>query len=83
MVRPTKAEVQTERLAAIKARHANDVDQAWAFDDIAWLVSRADENERLRSLLRRLFEWDHMASAADGPYWRSEIEKALGNSKDG
>jgi hypothetical protein len=36
------------------------------------------QNERLRLLLWRLYEWDHMASAADGPYWRSEIEKALG-----
>lgn len=41
------------------------------------------EIERLRALLRRLFEWDHMASAADGPYWRSEIEKVLGQPKDG
>jgi hypothetical protein len=36
------------------------------------------ENERLRALLRRLYEWDHMDSAADGAFWRSEIDKALG-----
>jgi hypothetical protein len=37
----------------------------------------AFEVERLRALLQRIAEWDHMDSAADGPYWRSEIDKAL------
>lgn len=34
-------------------------------------------NERLRSLLARLYTWDMMDSA-DGPYWRREIDAALG-----
>jgi len=46
-------------------------------------VTLRDENERLRALLRRLYEWDHMASAADGAYWRNEISKVLGRDKDG
>lgn len=37
------------------------------------------ENERLRTLLQRLYEWDHMDSAADGVFWRSEIDKVLDN----
>jgi len=40
------------------------------------------ENEWLRALLRRLYEWDHMDSAGDGPFWRGEINKALGRGKD-
>ena len=35
------------------------------------------EVERLRSLLLRLQHWDHMDSAADGPYWKREIDAAL------
>jgi hypothetical protein len=30
------------------------------------------------NLLRRLQQWDHMQSAADGPYWLSEIAKVVG-----
>ena len=40
-------------------------------------VAAEDSGERLRALLRRLYEWDHMDSAGDGPYWRSEIERVL------
>ena len=39
------------------------------------------DNERLRLLLQRLYAWDHMDSAADGVFWRSEIDKALGRDK--
>ena len=35
------------------------------------------DNAALRKLLQRLSEWDHMDTAADGPYWRSEIATAL------
>jgi len=35
------------------------------------------EIDRLRSLLYRVYEWDHLASAADGSFWREEIRKAL------
>ena len=36
------------------------------------------EVARRGDLLRRLRQWDHMASAADGPYWIREIDAALG-----
>ena len=42
------------------------------------LLSLRAENERLRALLQRFYEWDHMDGAGDGPYWRDEIDKALG-----
>jgi len=30
-----------------------------------------------RGLLTRLLQWDHFASAADGPYWIAEIRRVL------
>jgi uncharacterized coiled-coil DUF342 family protein len=44
-------------------------------------VMLEEKVERLRALLRRLYEWDHMDSSSDGPFWRGEIDKALGRSK--
>ena len=40
------------------------------------------EVDGLRALLQRLYEWDHMDGAGDGPYWRDEIDKALGRHKE-
>lgn len=40
------------------------------------LLAAAREAAELRKLLKRIHGWDHMDSAADGPYWRSEIDKA-------
>lgn len=36
---------------------------------------------KLRHLLRRIAGWDHMDTAADGAYWRSEIAKAVGEAQ--
>ena len=36
---------------------------------------------RLRELLLRIREWDHLDSAADGPFWKHEIDKALQEDK--
>lgn len=38
-------------------------------------------SERMQAdyLLRRISSWDHMDTAADGAYWRGEIEKVLSN----
>jgi regulator of replication initiation timing len=63
--------------------------EAWANvadmeGEVSLLVESNDklraENKELRVLLQRIYEWDHMDSAADGPYWRSEIDKALGRA---
>lgn len=35
------------------------------------------ENTRLRSVLERLFQWDHFDAAGDGSFWRKEITTAL------
>jgi len=40
--------------------------------------ARADE---LANLLRRIRQWDHLDSAADGPYWKREIDAALAENK--
>lgn len=38
------------------------------------------EIECLRILLTRLRQWDHLEGAADGPFWRQEIDAALARS---
>lgn len=32
---------------------------------------------KLQNLLQRIYTWDMMDSAVDGPYWRTEIDKLL------
>jgi hypothetical protein len=32
-------------------------------------------------LLKRIHEWDHMDTAADGSYWRAEIEKLTASAR--
>ena len=41
------------------------------------LVELRADNERLRGLLLRLREWDYLDGAADGLFWKREIEQAL------
>ncbi len=36
-----------------------------------------DYIKELESLLDSIYKWDHMDTAADGKYWRNEIEKVL------
>ena len=36
------------------------------------------ERDEARALLKRISQWDMMDSAADGPFWRAEIAKVLG-----
>jgi hypothetical protein len=36
-----------------------------------------EELIELRTLLKRLWGWDHMDFAADGQYWRAEIERVV------
>lgn len=37
----------------------------------------ANERDAMRDALQRLSKWDHLDSAADGPYWRTVIDAAL------
>ena len=37
--------------------------------------SQRADIERLRELLTRIYGWDMMDVAADGPYWRQEMRK--------
>lgn len=34
------------------------------------------ERDEARALLRRIRAWDHLETAADGPYWQREIDAA-------
>ena len=43
-------------------------------DEIIKLRARV---EALGTLLQRLHNWDHMDTAADGPFWRREIASVL------
>jgi hypothetical protein len=36
---------------------------------------------RYAALLQRIFHWDHMDTAADGTYWKSEIAAALAEAE--
>jgi hypothetical protein len=57
---------------------------ARALDEIDRLTAERErlvaEVARLRELLTRLREWDHMDAAGDGPFWRSEITRALASA---
>lgn len=37
----------------------------------------AKQLDDAHDLLRRIAQWDHMDSTADGPYWRSEITQLM------
>lgn len=37
--------------------------------------------ERLYWLLKRIGEWDHLTGAADGPFWKREIEAAIADAE--
>jgi hypothetical protein len=41
--------------------------------------ARAD---RLAELLGLIYRWDHMDTAADGPYWRNEIAAATAKATE-
>lgn len=44
----------------------------------SWVVADlVRQREMLRDLLKRIYDWDMMDVAADGNYWRKEIEEAL------
>jgi hypothetical protein len=45
------------------------------------LLSQHAENERLRGLLLRIRAWDHLDGAADGSFWKREIDAAMQEDK--
>jgi hypothetical protein len=57
----------------------------WTIEEINgedWieLTNACDAIIKLRKLLGRIYRWDHMDTAADITYWRSEIAALLGRS---
>jgi hypothetical protein len=52
---------------------------------VAELEQGASEKEsrlgRYANLLQRIFHWDHMDTAADGPFWKSEIASCLAEAE--
>jgi hypothetical protein len=45
-------------------------------------MTEQQQIEELRALLKRISEWDMMDVAADGPFWRREIQRVLDHSID-
>lgn len=70
---PTQREALSAGVDPVRLSDAEAAATA-ACADIARLTSRCAE---FMALLRRLREWDHMDTAADGSYWRGEIDRAL------
>lgn len=51
-------------------------------DDLRARAEAAESRAaRYAELLQRLFQWDHMDTAADGPYWKSEIAACLAEAE--
>jgi hypothetical protein len=46
-------------------------------DAAAKLFRLHADNERLRGLLLRIRAWDHLDGAADGSFWKREIDAAM------
>jgi hypothetical protein len=44
---------------------------------VRWVKEMATDRANLVTLLRHLRGWDHLATAADGPYWSKLIDEAL------
>lgn len=42
------------------------------------MLAAMRRTNELEYLLSRIRQWDHLDSAGDGPYWKGEIDKALG-----
>lgn len=40
-----------------------------------------EDVERMRDVLKRLMSWDMFEGSADGPYWRTQISRALAGEK--
>lgn len=47
-------------------------------DSLKAIVALREERDRLRRLLEQIRQWDHLATAGDGAYWRDAIDRALG-----
>lgn len=75
-VNRASASIFGDKLGALQAENAmlrqDVIDLAKGYED------RILE---LRALLERIREWDHMDTAADGRYWRGEIDAALVSHK--
>lgn len=68
-----------EAILAIEALRAELAHMERAFDGLtAGSVRLMAERDAARELLRRIRQWDHLDGAADGPYWKQEIDAALG-----
>ena len=55
----------------------NDSIKNMVIDSATEFVVLHDEIERLRGLLLRIRHWDHLDGAADGLFWKREIEQVL------
>ena len=72
-------------LAGIDSDSGDDTARDMAVESLLLLVARVAELEarssRYAGLLQRIFHWDHMDTAADGLFWRSEIAACLAEAE--
>lgn len=77
-----EASVQTAEALyqrGLEAGRAERSETCRAFENRAFEAEglAIDRAVALETLLRRIRRWDHMDTAADGAYWRAEIDRAL------
>lgn len=79
---PTKFEYVLDTASNKKSRNQRNANNA-SFIAAAReaLPTALRELQAARQLLFRIQEWDHMDTAADGAYWRGEIQNLLGDKR--
>lgn len=51
--------------------------EQWERELAEAMAALRQDHITLRKLLCRIAGWDHMDTAADGPYWKAQIDAAL------
>ena len=77
--RAEKAEAEVEQIKKNRDYWFESCQQAQVSRDLAIVENsffEADIN-RLRALLQRIRQWDMLGTAADGAFWKREIDAAL------
>ena len=53
------------------------------YRELAQRLERAEaQRDALLNLIGRIRKWDHLSSAADGPFWQREIDAAIAKAEE-